>query len=90
MNPWQLIVSHEAAQVLRRQERTQRVRLMEKIDLLSLDPYPGPGRDVKPLQAFPGMWRLRVGNWRILYTIDQYARTVNIVSVRSRGQAYRR
>ncbi len=26
--------------------------------------------DVKPLQGRPGWWRLRVGDWRILYLAD--------------------
>lgn len=35
------------------------------------------------------MWRLHVGDWRILYTVDEEAQAVYVVAVRPRGQAYR-
>jgi mRNA interferase RelE/StbE len=32
--------------------------------------------------------RVRVGDWRVLYEIDDAARTVRVVAVRHRGKAY--
>jgi len=86
---WHLEVSREAEKVLLRQDRRQRLRLREAIDELQEAPFPGPGRDIEPVKGYPGMWRLRVGDWRVLYTVDEEARAVYVVAVRPRGQAYR-
>jgi mRNA-degrading endonuclease RelE of RelBE toxin-antitoxin system len=34
------------------------------------------------------LWRVRVGDWRVLYEIDDTARTVRVVAVRHRSKAY--
>lgn len=73
MNAWDVIIAREAASVLRRLDRTQRTRLETAIDRLALDPSPGPGRDIRPLQGKDGLWRLRVGDWRVIFCWTQSA-----------------
>ncbi|MEJ2670713.1 MAG: type II toxin-antitoxin system RelE/ParE family toxin [Deltaproteobacteria bacterium] len=34
-------------------------------------------------------WRIRIGNYRIIYEIDEKSRTVNIMRIRYRREAYR-
>lgn len=34
-------------------------------------------------------WRIRVGDWRVIYTIDDAAETVDVSAVRHRSDAYR-
>ncbi|MEW6048839.1 MAG: type II toxin-antitoxin system RelE/ParE family toxin [Bacillota bacterium] len=89
MSRWRVEVSREAEKALKRQDRLQRMRLREAIDGLQDNPYPGPGRDVDPVRGVPGLWRLRVGDFRVLFTVDKARRVVYIIAVRPRGQAYR-
>jgi mRNA interferase RelE/StbE len=86
---WHPEVSREAEKVLLGQDRRQRLRLREAIDELHETPYPLRDRDTQLVQGQPGLWRLRVGGWRVLYTVHEEARTVYVVAVRPRGQAYR-
>ncbi|WP_288011152.1 type II toxin-antitoxin system RelE/ParE family toxin [Kyrpidia sp.] len=37
-----------------------------------------------------GLWRMRVGDWRLIFTIRTEERIIEIVAVRPRGEAYRR
>ena len=60
-------------------------RLLKR--LLALEKNPRPV-GVKKLQGEEG-YRLRVGNYRILYTIDDTRKQVDIVSVGHRRQVYR-
>lgn len=48
--------------------------------------------DIKPLQGkkSQGMLRLRVGNYRIIYTVDNGRLTVLIIDAGNRGQIYNR
>lgn len=43
--------------------------------------------DVKPVQGEKGIYRLRVGKYRILFTIVK--RTVLIIRIRTRGDVYK-
>ncbi len=55
--------------------------------LLSLKENPFP-RNSKKLRGREG-YRIRVGNYRILYLIDESGRTVEVVSVAHRKEVYR-
>ena len=60
-------------------------RISEQIDGLANDPRPP---NTKNLTNQPG-YRLRVGTYRILYTIDDKANLVTIYGVKHRREAYR-
>jgi mRNA-degrading endonuclease RelE of RelBE toxin-antitoxin system len=38
--------------------------------------------------AFKGLFRLRVGDWRVLYTLDDRKQVLSVVYVRKREDAY--
>lgn len=61
-------------------------RVRETIDGLADNPRP-PGS--KPLKGkHKGKWRVRVGDYRIIYTINDAAKVVRILAVKPRGGAY--
>jgi len=62
-------------------------RVFEKIESLADDPRPP---NSKKLKGDSGAWRLRSGDYRILYTIDDTNRTVEVALVRHRSEAYSR
>ncbi len=65
-----------------------RDRFEPRIDALGDDPRPH-GAD--PLRgALKGLWRLRVGDYRVSYHIDDDARLVTVVQVGHRRDIYRR
>lgn len=47
-----------------------------------------PAGDIKPLKGSPGSYRLRVGDWRILYSY-QDADTILIEKIAPRGGVYK-
>jgi mRNA interferase RelE/StbE len=62
----------------------QRVR--EKLLGLRDDPRP-PG--CTKLTGSQNVWRVRVGDWRVIYDIDDAARLVTILRVNHRRDVYR-
>lgn len=59
--------------------------LIHRIEELEKRPYP---QGVKKLTNRPG-WRVRVGDYRILYTIDEKKKELTILSVAHRKDVYR-
>ena len=56
--------------------------------LLTLTRYGNTGEgDVKPLTDRDGLYRLRVGKWRLFFDLDS-PNTVRIHGIDNRGQAY--
>ncbi len=62
------------------------VRLLARIEALSVNPRPG---GVVKLRGESNLWRLRVGDYRVVYSIDDDARLVDVSIVRHRREVYR-
>jgi len=60
-------------------------RVRRKIEALGASARP-PG--VKKLEGEPPLWRIRVGDWRVIYSIDDKTHTVDIIYIRHRSSAY--
>jgi mRNA interferase RelE/StbE len=55
-----------------------------------VDRYAATGHgDVKQLQGVDQRWRLRIGDWRVLFTLDHGRLLVLVLRVLPRGSAYR-
>ena len=84
---YQIQLSREAVKRLDRMDRATSERIERRLDELEANPY--DPRISKPLKELEGMRSSRVGEWRILYTIDRTANIIYIVAIRPRGEAYR-
>jgi len=60
-------------------------RIANKIDALASDPHPSGARK---LRGADDLWRVRVGDYRIVYAVDDDAATVEIRVIRHRKDAY--
>ena len=48
------------------------------------------GEDIKRLQGYENVLRLRVGTYRIIYTVDHGKLIVTVIDAGNRGQIYKR
>jgi mRNA interferase RelE/StbE len=61
-------------------------RIFPRLEHLSLAPRP-PG--CKKLKGGDKEWRIRVGDYRIVYVIDDTARTVDVTRIAHRREVYK-
>jgi len=71
------------------QDADQRImkRIAGKIEALAGNPYP---RGVKKVLGEEGVFRTRVGDYRILYSLENDDRTLLIVNIDKRSRVYKR
>jgi mRNA interferase RelE/StbE len=60
-------------------------RLFPKIEALAKEPRPAGCRK---LQGEEALWRVRVGDYRVIYAVDDRKRVVDVIAVRHRSKAY--
>jgi mRNA interferase RelE/StbE len=60
-------------------------RILQRITALADNPRPA---GCKKLRGPDGFWRMRVGDYRVVYLIDDMAAAVEIRIVRHRREAY--
>ena len=85
---FEVVLSRFAKRAMGRLPENIRDTIDAKIEALAADPT-AANNNVRPLRGAPG-FRLRVGDWRVLYEIDHQRRLVQVRSIRNRGEAYRK
>lgn len=65
-----------------------RARIVAKVAAVGESPMV-PNRNVKPLTGVSG-YRLRVGDWRVLFDLDHDSKRLVVRDIETRGGAYRR
>jgi mRNA interferase RelE/StbE len=74
-----------AARALSKLERSIQVRIARRIDRLAEDPR----GDAVKLRGADDIWRVRVGDYRILYRIEEDRLVVLVIRIGHRREVYR-
>ncbi len=83
--PYAVFVTRSARKDLSKLDPQTSRRIAPVIDALAIEPRPTGCLSVR---SEPGMWRVRVGDWRIGYRIDDSAREVTVIRVGHRSEFY--
>lgn len=78
-----------AARELRRLDRSAQDRIAKIIALLAEEPRP-PAARMLVGEDIPRLWRVRSGDYRVIYSIDDHVLLVLVINVRHRREAYGR
>jgi mRNA interferase RelE/StbE len=83
---WEIVLARQPEKILRRLPRGLLQRVEQTIESLAENPRP-PG--CKRLVGHRDLYRVRVGDWRIIYAIEDDRLIVLIVKIAPRGRVYR-
>ena len=83
---YKITFSKKADKALRRMPHNIALTIGKKIKELANDP--NGMRNVKRLTNHPG-YRLRVGDWRIIYIINENELLIHIINIKTRGEVYK-
>lgn len=85
MAEYRLTIKPSAAKELEQLAEPVASRVETKIAALANDPRPD---GVKKLKGNLALWRIRIGDYRVIYSIDDRTHVVDVVRVRHRSKAY--
>lgn len=78
------IIKKPAKKFIDRLPQSEQARIVAAIEKL-----PGEG-DVKPLRGHDDLYRLRVGTYRLIYSVDNGKLIVYVADADNRGDIYKR
>lgn len=84
---YQLLFTKQATRTLAKVPRNTARLIREKLDGLAQDPY-AHNPNVTKLQGRPG-YRLRVGDWRVIYELEEDRLLIMVLKIAPRGEVYR-
>lgn len=83
---YELKYSKEATKMLAKLPKNLVRTIVTKLEILAKDPYSKLNNALK-LKGVDG-YRLRVGDWRVFYTVEDKTITIWVMDIQHRGSAY--
>lgn len=83
---YKIHLAHRAEKQIKALPSTIQNRVIRKLKAFRQNPLSG---DIKKLKVKQSRYRLRVGDYRIIYDIDKETVTVMVLTVRHRKDVYR-
>lgn len=81
---YKIIIKKKAKKFIDALPQNDRKRVVTAIEQLP------NGSNIKPMKCHEGLFRLRVGSYRIIYTVDHGELIVYVIDADNRGQIYNR
>ena len=79
---YRIIIKNPAKKFIDKLPKNEKVRIVKAIEKLP------EGEDIKKLKGHDNIYRLRVGDYRILYTVDNGEFVVIVINAGNIGQIY--
>jgi len=86
MPQYEIVFARSASKELQALSQTVAERILGKVQLLASDPRPS---GCKRLRGHSSLWRIRVGEYRVIYSVDDGNLVVDVSVIRHRSEAYR-
>lgn len=83
---WQVQLKRQPEKMLRRLPKTLTHRIDSALLALRDNPFPA---NSKALIGLDNLYRLRVGDWRIVYTVKNKQLLILVIRIAPRGAAYK-
>lgn len=83
---YKVSIKNSALKEIQQIPKDFRIKIIETIDSLANDPRPS---GVKKLENFKNSYRVRVGQYRIVYEIEDRQLIVEVIKVGNRKEVYR-
>ena len=78
----------EPVKTLRGMQPAKATDIRAAIARIAINPF-ALNNNIKPLKGVTNGYRVRVGDWRVSYTVDRAANMIEVFEVAPRGGAYR-
>jgi len=76
----------DAFKYLQKQDSNSRNRILDHLEILSEDPR-HPELDIKKMQGVDNQFRLRIGSYRVIYSIIDNELIIIVIKIGSRGSS---
>jgi mRNA interferase RelE/StbE len=83
---YKLIYHKEAVKFIAKQEKAIQERIALGLKGIAGSP---PQGDIKTMKGYDGVYRLRIGTFRVLFRIDHKEQIIYIEAIGSRGDVYK-
>ena len=85
---FEIVFKNSAAKEFKKLDPPVVKRIADQIDKLQISPFPHGVEKLKTYES-PVLYRIRIGDYRVLYCVDIDLKVITIFAVRHRREVYR-
>ncbi len=86
---WKVELSKDSLKYLKKLDKKTTQRLLSSLETLEASEHPLSHKDVRPLVGkLRGFYRLRVGEFRLIFELDSANKRIGVLLIIPRGNAY--
>ena len=86
---YRLLLHKSVTKFLEKCPTKQKQEIKQKLELLKQNPYSHPQLDIKMMQGYQEVYRLRVGQYRLIYQIKENELVIFVMKAGNRGDIYK-
>jgi mRNA interferase RelE/StbE len=86
---YRLLLHKSVTKFLNKLTEKQRQDIVAKLERLKENPFPNPQLDIKSMQGYDSVYRLRVGPYRFIYQLEADKLLIFILKAGNRGDIYK-
>lgn len=85
MPPYRVVLTSSSAREIEKLPARVVARIVQRLENLALDPRPS---GCKKMRGGDNEWRIRIGDYRAVYTIDDAKQLIDVTRIRHRKEVY--
>lgn len=86
---YRLLLHKSVTKFLDKLTEKQRQDISAKLELLKENPFSSQQLDIKMMQGYDSLYRLRVGQYRLIYQVEEDKLLIFILKAGNRGDIYK-
>lgn len=86
---FEVFLHNQVTKKLKKLDKTYLKRFAELTELLEKDPYPWKNFDLKKIKGIEDTYRIRIGEYRVIYYIEKDKKKIHILKLETRERVYR-
>lgn len=83
---YEIIIKPSVEKLFAKLEKSQQIKIIKAVENLAINPRP---QGFKKLKSIAELYRIRVGDYRIIYCIDDNILTITVVKIGHRKEIYK-
>jgi len=83
LKKYEILIHHNVQKIIKKLPKNLILEMLDSINDLANNPRPNGS---KKLKGYKNLWRIRVGEWRIIYAIEDERLIILVIELAPRGE----
>ena len=85
---YEVVIHKKVSKELKRVPETYLRNFSALVNVLKTNPVPGRNFDIKKIKGAKGIYRVRIGDYRVVYFVDKENQTIHVLKFERRKKVY--